>query len=168
MKLSPAPTSSNNHLSTSGNKSFLRNVNANDSATLSNLSNNMSLNLSIHTAEEFGIEMLEWLNNETKSSATSYDPNKLSAATNATLVQVLFIRFAFIFISYFVYYFFLLLLIRLFYSLFFFFKLLSIKTKTIKCVFISIYIIQLFLYLDQGLLLANFMFISSIFFFKER
>ena len=30
--------------------------------------NNTSLNLSIHTAEEFGMEMLEWLNNENKLS----------------------------------------------------------------------------------------------------
>jgi hypothetical protein len=36
---------------------------------LKNLSNNLSLNLSIHTAEEFGIEMLEWLNNESKGGA---------------------------------------------------------------------------------------------------
>lgn len=35
---------------------------------LANLSNNLSLNLSIHTAEEFGIEMLEWLNNESNTN----------------------------------------------------------------------------------------------------
>jgi hypothetical protein len=33
-----------------------------------NQSNNHSLNLSIHTAEEFGIEMLAWLNNESSKA----------------------------------------------------------------------------------------------------
>lgn len=57
------------------NNSFKKDVN--------NLSNNMSLNLSIHTAEEFGIEMLEWLNNET-SNPNGFIDSKLT--TNATLV----------------------------------------------------------------------------------
>lgn len=58
--------------------------------------NNMSLNLSIHTAEEFGMEMLEWLNNEAggngngggiqyrHTSTTVATESKL--APNATLV----------------------------------------------------------------------------------
>ena len=50
---------------------------------LKNLSNNFSLNLSMHTAEEFGIEMLEWLNNETCSNNKNKD---MKLANNATLV----------------------------------------------------------------------------------
>lgn len=53
----------------------------------------MSLNLSMHTAEEFSIEMLEWLNNEGvangKKNAYLLDKDlcepKMST-TNATLV----------------------------------------------------------------------------------
>lgn len=59
----------------------------NTSAELSNLSNNLSLNLSIHTAEEFGIEMLEWLNNEAAMKSAAEAATKLTTApTNATLV----------------------------------------------------------------------------------
>ena len=59
----------------------------------SNISTNMSLNLSIHTAEEFGIEMLAWLNSEgnTRINDAQYklenesnESKKLT--TNATLV----------------------------------------------------------------------------------
>jgi hypothetical protein len=67
-------------------------------ADMSNLSNNLSLNLSIHTAEEFGVEMLAWLNNNEGNMIAngngghnlhSYlmnnnDENKM--ANNATLV----------------------------------------------------------------------------------
>ena len=46
---------------------------------------NTSLNLSIHTAEEFGMEMLEWLNNENKLS-NHHIANGNPIANNATLV----------------------------------------------------------------------------------
>jgi hypothetical protein len=60
---------------------------------LSSLSNNLSLNLSIHTAEEFGVEMLAWLNNnEANSNLINATANgnangaNLNLANNATLV----------------------------------------------------------------------------------
>jgi len=54
----------------------------------------MSLNLSIHTAEEFGIEMLAWLNSEGNVRNNDSHQYKLDnelneskkLATNATLV----------------------------------------------------------------------------------
>lgn len=59
-----------------------------------NQSTNMSLNLSIHTAEEFGIEMLAWLNSESNVRNNDNYKYKLDnelneskkLATNATLV----------------------------------------------------------------------------------
>jgi hypothetical protein len=53
---------------------------------LTNLSNNLSLNLSIHTAEEFGIEMLEWLNNESNTNGHFGNGEQVKLANNATLV----------------------------------------------------------------------------------
>jgi len=55
----------------------------------SSFSNNGSLNLSIHTAEEFSIEMLSWLKNETnggKNNVMINDENSREKADNATLV----------------------------------------------------------------------------------
>ena len=55
----------------------------------SNNSNNGSLNLSIHTAEEFSIEMLSWLRNETTTSKSNFiniQQNNLEQIDNATLV----------------------------------------------------------------------------------
>ena len=48
-------------------------------------SNNASLNLSIHTAEEFSIEMLSWLKNETNGMKISAD-DSIDKIDNATLV----------------------------------------------------------------------------------
>jgi hypothetical protein len=48
-------------------------------------SNNASLNLSIHTAEEFSIEMLSWLKNEANSNKLINDEN-VEKIDNATLV----------------------------------------------------------------------------------
>ena len=60
-------------------------------ADMTNLSHNLSLNLSIHTAEEFGIEMLEWLNNESNAavamaSSSNFSNGDVKLANNATLV----------------------------------------------------------------------------------
>jgi hypothetical protein len=52
---------------------------------LTTLSNNLSLNLSIHTAEEFGIEMLEWLNNEGNAHFNT-NGDQVKLPNNATLV----------------------------------------------------------------------------------
>lgn len=48
-------------------------------------SNNASLNLSIHTAEEFSIEMLSWLKNEANGNKMINDEN-VEKIDNATLV----------------------------------------------------------------------------------
>ena len=59
----------------------------NDMSHLANTPpNNTSLNLSIHTAEEFGMEMLEWLNNENKLSNHHIANGSNPIANNATLV----------------------------------------------------------------------------------
>lgn len=49
-------------------------------------SNNASLNLSIHTAEEFSIEMLSWLKNETNGSMKIKADDSIDKIDNATLV----------------------------------------------------------------------------------
>lgn len=76
-------TNVNNVLNEQSNQKYEFYSNHSLKKDLNNLSNNMSLNLSIHTAEEFGIEMLEWLNNET-SNQNGFIDSKLT--TNATLV----------------------------------------------------------------------------------
>lgn len=63
----------------------LNNVSKKDT---SSYSNNGSLNLSIHTAEEFSIEMLSWLKNEASSNCVKKIINEenLDQIDNATLV----------------------------------------------------------------------------------
>ena len=52
-------------------------------ADVSNFSNNLSLNLSIHTAEEFGTEMLEWLNGEATLAMTTAGSTSAATVTAA-------------------------------------------------------------------------------------
>ena len=53
---------------------------------LGSYSNNASLNLSIHTAEEFSLEMLSWLKNETNLHKKIKNDENLEKVDNATLV----------------------------------------------------------------------------------
>lgn len=90
--LSPVPTNGHNNNNSNNKTNFEINseplhgvMKKGEMSHNHSYSNNASLNLSIHTAEEFSIEMLSWLKNEANGTNMINDEN-VEKIDNATLV----------------------------------------------------------------------------------